>query len=69
MIPVPEVEKMKRVQAESQAIGRFLDWMLEKKRKPTFWNIEQLLAEYYGIDLQKVEKEKMKILEEFRSKK
>lgn len=35
---------------------------------PAHINIEQLLADFFGIDLEKVEKEKRKILDDIREK-
>lgn len=74
----PECEKMKDVQEDSQKIGEFLDWLLNKRglvickwEKSGYFeyrrNIEELLAEYFGIDLNKVEKEKRQMLDEIRS--
>ena len=77
-----ELEKMKDVQKESQAIGEFLEWLNtkgwficqwfededsgeEEQLLPIHKGIEQLLAEYYHIDLVKVEQEKKEILDDF----
>ena len=72
----PELEKMKAVNNESQSIGQFLEWLDERGLAvckitehhnpvymPTTQGIEGLLAEYFSIDLVKVENEKRKILE------
>lgn len=84
-LPHPEIDKMKAVQAESQSIGAFIDWLQqnemaicihedvgEYRTKMEYWpirkNIEQILAEYFEIDLNKVEKEKVAILEDFRKR-
>ena len=74
-----EVDKMLVVKEESQIIGEFIEWLNRKyvicverpDRIDNVWmpitkNIEQLLAEYYNIDLQRTEKEKRKILEKHR---
>jgi hypothetical protein len=67
-----EINRMLEVKERSQTIGEFLDWM--KSQGWTFHNrgrhldIEKLLAEYFNIDLQQVEKEKMMILDDIRSK-
>lgn len=81
MVKTPECDKMLKVQDESQAIGAFLDWLQSERRLTlceandrTFENsfiparigIEDLLAEYFKIDLNKVEKERRAILEECR---
>lgn len=75
--PYPECAKMAAVQDKSQAIGAFLDWLSEKgivlasyyeeaELSPYRTNIEQLLAEYFEIDLDKVDKEKQAMIEELR---
>ena len=74
----PECEKVKSVQPKSQAIGEFLDWLGEKGIHLAKWgdddklwpfnkNKEELLAEYFEIDLNKVEQEKRQMLEEIRN--
>ena len=90
------LEKMGKVQNESQAIGSFVEEFLKnkgiilatyhkhsKKRCgkdewgfncgwttnqpiPLRYNIEKLLAEYFNIDLNKVEEEKQRILTDLR---
>jgi len=81
-INYPEHEKLKAVQKESQAIGEFLDWLTgEKKIELAKWNedervedrllpwhhsTEKLLADYFKIDLVKLEAEKRKMLAELR---
>lgn len=75
----PELDKMKSVQAESQAIGKFLEWLEEKGmfigryENDNYINAisesnEQLLADYFEIDLKLVEKERVALLKEFRDK-
>lgn len=74
----PELEKMKAHQPESQIIGSFLDWLTnEKNREICTWDttrhreefrpvgktIEQTLAEYFDVDLKKVEEERRAVLE------
>ncbi len=75
----PECEKMEAVREKSQAIGEFIEWLQSKNiylltqhegmdddfcfsRTP----IEELLAEFFGIDLAKAEKEKSAMLEDIR---
>jgi hypothetical protein len=91
----PECEKMKAVHEKSQAVGEFLEWLLDGKGfnltqihrhtddcydndgektcdmidgqyYPAQYHIENLLAEYYDIDLKKVDAEKDQMLKEFR---
>lgn len=74
----PECEKLKAVADESQKIGQFLDWLLGERNlelgqyndndrliaQPL--NIAKLLAEYFNIDMDKVEKERQEILSSIR---
>lgn len=78
----PEHEKLHSVKEQSQAIGEFLTWIQEEKGivlcnylgpgkiqdvyAPTDANIEKLLAEYFGINLNVLEQEKRQMLNEFR---
>jgi len=69
----PELEKMRGVREESQKIGRFLDWLrgegLEVCKvggEPFYLSIEQLLAKYFEIDLEKVEEERRALLDHLR---
>jgi hypothetical protein len=71
-----ECDKMLKVQAKSQAIGEFLEWLgsnevvlarwqrsrIEDRLMPLGASTENLLAEFFEIDLAKVEKEKRAIL-------
>lgn len=77
MSECPECDKLHSVSKESQIIGEFLEWLGsadrtvckfdEERFGGTYWpdntSIERLLAEYYDIDLDKVEKERRQILE------
>lgn len=78
----PELDKMKKVQDESQSLGAFLDW-LQNERKiilceynnkdehypfPIYKSIEQILAEYFKIDLKKCENERRAILAHIQKK-
>lgn len=71
----PELAKMSRVREASQAIGEFIEtsglvlseWVeVEGYRDPHLMpislSIEQVLAKYFDIDLNKVEKERRAIL-------
>lgn len=72
--PTPELDKMKALTEKSQAIGEFIDLFLAEKGMilchetevgflPCSVSIEKLLAEFFGIDLNKVEEERRAILE------
>lgn len=73
----PEHEKLEKVKEKSQAIGEFVDWCNnEKEIVLARWGvndlyadstpINKLLAEFFGIDLIKLEIEKQEMLAEFR---
>jgi len=80
MSEYPEHEKMKTVQENSQIIGEFLEWLSSKNLSLCKWqdgvtgegyyayhfSIEELLAEFFNIDLKKVEEEKKSMLESIR---
>jgi cobalamin biosynthesis Mg chelatase CobN len=75
----PEHEKLHKVADESQSIGEFLAWMNRTGYLIGTWNerkgridevsmtIQELLGEYYGIDPEKLNKEKDQILLELRA--
>lgn len=78
--PTPELDKMKDVQPQSQIIGQFLDWLFHEKHRtiaeipdgmekwqPVGGSIESILAEYFEIDVSKVENERRAILESIRA--
>lgn len=73
--PTPELDKMLAVNDKSQVIGEFLDWLRNDKDYvlaeyctdddnlyPTHSSIETLLADFFGIDLKKIEEERRAIL-------
>lgn len=92
----PEHEKLETVQAKSQAIGDFLEWLGEQGRfiatahshtpdcrgsdgwracgyfdgglQPDPVPIERRLAEYFEINLDKIEKEKQAMLRELHAR-
>jgi len=75
----PELNRMAEVRVESQAIGDFLAWLqTEKKIKfakyygerlaPAQVPVEDTLAEFFEIDLKKVEKERQALLNFIRKK-
>lgn len=79
----PEHDKLSTVKDFSQAIGEFLDWASEKGMMlcersgermdyyddlmPVRKNTTQILADYFEIDLDTLEEEKLAILEEIRN--
>lgn len=74
----PEHEKLKLIKDQSQIIGEFLAWLQYKKKISLctienddyvgyYKRIEEILANYFDIDLNKIEKEKMEMLNEIRN--
>jgi hypothetical protein len=74
----PECDKLKAAAPRSQQIGEFLEWLQSNEvllcrfdarmgKEGEYWpinqRIENLLAEFFEIDLAKVEKERRAILE------
>jgi hypothetical protein len=79
----PECEKMAAVKDKSQIIGEFLEWLTHERLIrvelcvrndihdnliPCYPSTEELLAEFFDIDLNKIEKEKRQMLDELRRK-
>ena len=77
----PECEKMAAVKDKSQVIGEFLEWAGETQGLHMCANNtncdrytlvsmtrEVLLAKFFDIDLNKVEKERRQMLDELRGK-
>ncbi len=72
-IDYPELEKVRAVKDKSQIIGEFLEWLMSKGftierdglsfAEPSF---NRMLAQFFEIDLAKVEEEKRLILERIR---
>lgn len=72
----PEHEKLRAIQNDSQKIGQFLDWCYEQGWELCCWhesdlvpinkNIQTVLADYFEIDLKKLEAEKVAMIEECR---
>ena len=68
MSKYPECEKLQKVAEKSQVCGDFLNWLSFEghveiiTRKRT----EELLAEYFKINLNKIEKEKQAMLDDIR---
>lgn len=74
MPPTPECDRLRDVSRSSQLIGEFLEWLLAEYTlaewndsgevlRPVRASIEELLAEYFGIDLDKIEEERQAVLE------
>ena len=75
MTNYPEHDKLMKVREESQIIGSFLDFCdytlcYYSKRYdefiPTDLSIEEILAEFFNIDLDIINQEKMEMLEQMR---
>lgn len=71
--------KLEKIKDESQVIGEFLEWLRSEKGwsickpykntdlfEPTIFSTEKLLAEYFGIDLDRLDDEKRTMIEELR---
>lgn len=76
MSDYPEHDKLKAISEESQTIGAFLDnseyHICEYDERhgrffPAPKSITQILADYFDIDLNKIEEEKRQMLESLRS--
>jgi hypothetical protein len=75
-VPTPELDKMTKVKDQSQAIGEFLEWLQSKKWSicsedegnyfPITQRIEEILAKYFKINLDKAERERQAILNNIR---
>lgn len=76
----PECEKLHAVSEKSQELGFFLDWLTSNgivlakwhddidQLYPAHETIQNILARYFDIDMNKVDEERAQILEELRSK-
>lgn len=77
VVETTECEKLRLAAPDSQKLGEFLDWLREEKDfrlcedigdrnhvvySPVSVRLEDLLAEYFKIDLNKVEKERQGLL-------
>ena len=81
-VKTPELEKMQAVRDDSQKIGEFLEWLAEQDIELAKWELheeeqfeemtpirqtrEQILAEFFGIDLVKCERERQALLDAVR---
>lgn len=71
-IQYPEHEKLEKVKDQSHIIGEFLEWLDQRdyyicgisggEFSSTYMENEQLLALYFGVDLYKLNKEKVAML-------
>jgi hypothetical protein len=77
MSEYPEHDKLNRVKNQTQTIGEFLEWLGEQEYEicgtdkydrymPTPLTDQQLLAKYVGVDENKLELEKRKMLMKLR---
>lgn len=72
MSEYPEHDKMHGVVEASQAIGEFMEWLGSEgihfateengRYLPTHLNIQTVLAQYFEIDLDEIEREKRRML-------
>lgn len=81
MSEYPEHDKLQAISDKSQTIGEFLDWVRFEKDFiladrsvedddmlwPASYNITELLAEFFDINLDKIEAEKRAMLDHIRS--
>lgn len=73
----PELDKMLAIQGKSQTVGEFLEWLGQEsllicecdegKLYATRSTTEQLLADFFEIDLNKCEQERQQILADLKS--
>lgn len=72
----PEHEKLKAVQAETQFLGEFIEWLRSNNMCIAVWDdkdrlsrshksINSILSEFKSIDLIKLEEEKKQMLSHF----
>jgi hypothetical protein len=75
----PEHEKLSKVRDKSQAIGEFIDWLKSQGVELSVWiddehqipylaSTEKILANYFCIDLDRLEAEKRQMLDEIRER-
>ena len=82
-VPTPALDKMLAVHDKSQVVGEFIEWLtgerglsictfipgsVEDQFAPAGLPIEELLAEFFEIDLKAVEQEKRAMLAALRAK-
>jgi hypothetical protein len=75
----PEYEKLMLIKNESQIIGEFLEWLTIEKElslcahdeggvNEAYYSNEEILSEYFKIDLYKLEQEKNQMLKQLKEK-
>jgi len=75
----PEHDKQSKIIDQSQIIGCFIEWLMHEtdivfgkwdehddELNPCHISIQQILADYFDIDLNKLEAEKQSMLEKIR---
>jgi hypothetical protein len=83
MSEYPEHEKLRALDGRNQAVGCFIEWLqvkgyviaryknihgfMDEQLVPDTSGIQDLIAEYFGIDQDKLEQEKRKMLDDLRS--
>jgi hypothetical protein len=75
MSDFPEHDKLAAVQDQSQIVGEFMEWAEENgyqlmavdDGRPYGVALEPVLADWLGIDLEKLDKEKRAMLNEMRA--
>lgn len=79
MAAYSEHEKLAKISDESQTCGEFIDWLEGRglhlcegesdtgRYWPSHRSITKLLAEFFDIDLEKIEAEKRAMLDEIRA--
>ena len=76
--PYPEYDKLRATHAQTQAINEFLEWAKESKgvfllrtgeggRFPAAVNLLSLIGEWAAIDPEKLEAERLAMLDDLRS--
>ena len=68
----PEHEKLAKIENQSRICGDFYFWAVDKRyisnrKRLNFGNIEKVLAEFFEINRDKLEKEKQEMLNSLRS--
>lgn len=75
----PEHEKLRKISDKSQVVGEFLEWLEDTKgwrlarwgryinwMEPVHYDVQDILAEFFGIDRDRLDAEKDAMLEELR---
>lgn len=68
MSTYPQADRLREVQAQTQAAGEFVRWLAEVKGiRLISLQLEPLLAEWKGIDLNALDREQRAILDDLRA--